>query len=245
MPADTGGGDQVLVDPSTLYYSFEVNEGFYADAGAAANFDPLTSLEGGDPYYLTQLTHSDLIVGHVYTYRVMAANLMGWGAFSPEFQFVPRRVPLAPMRAPWDVTAQKTRETIFIEFDPVLDNQGDEISAYTVYIDGGLDSDTFTGYATDTTLSWNSGTSPAGGVLALTTGRTYRLKYSATNAQGEGLLSPEVQILLAETPSAPVALRRISIWELPAGSISVKWDLPSDNGGHPITGYTVYLDGLL
>lgn len=25
----------------------------------------------------------------------------------------------------------------------------------------------------------------------------------------------------------------------------MKWDLPSDNGGHPITGYTIYLDGLL
>jgi hypothetical protein len=78
----------------------------------------------------------------------------------------------------------------------------------------------------------------------LTTGRIYRLKYSATNVAGEGPLSPEVQILLAETPSAPVDLRRISIWELPAGSISVKWDLPTDNGGHPITGYTIYLDGL-
>jgi hypothetical protein len=79
----------------------------------------------------------------------------------------------------------------------------------------------------------------------LTTGRIYRLKYSATNVAGEGDLSPEVQILLAETPSAPVDLRRISIWELPAGSISVKWDLPTDNGGQAITGYTIYLDDLL
>jgi hypothetical protein len=61
-----------------------------------------------------------------------------------------------------------------------------------VYIDDGLDSDAFTGYVTDTSLSWNSNSSPAGGALALTTGRTYRLKYSATNAHGEGPLSPEV-----------------------------------------------------
>lgn len=40
-------------------------------------------------------------------------------------------------------------------------------------------------------------------------------------------------------------LRRIQIWELPAGSISVKWDLPTDDGGQPITGYAVYLDGLV
>lgn len=74
----------------------------------------------------------------------------------------------------------------------MLDNEGDEISAYTVYIDDGLDLDDFTGYITDTSLSWDSNSSPAGGPLILTTGRTYRLKYSATNAQGEGPLSPEV-----------------------------------------------------
>lgn len=160
VPLDTGGGDQVLIDPATLYYSFEVNEGFYADPDAAASFDPLTSKEGEDPYFLTQFTHSDLIVGHVYTYRVMAANLMGWGLHSAEFQFVPRRVPLAPSRAPWDVTSQKTRSIIYIQFDAVLDNEGDEISAYTVYIDDGLDQDAFAPYVSDTSLTWNSDTSP-------------------------------------------------------------------------------------
>ena len=25
----------------------------------------------------------------------------------------------------------------------------------------------------------------------------------------------------------------------------MKWDLPADDGGHPITGYTIYLDGLV
>ena len=25
----------------------------------------------------------------------------------------------------------------------------------------------------------------------------------------------------------------------------MKWDLPADDGGNPITGYTVYLDGLV
>lgn len=205
VPADTGGGDQAYVDPSTLYYSFEVNEGFYAEVDDAENFDPLTSVgaEDGawhtigdqssfDLFYLTQYTHTDLIVGHTYTYRVKARNLMGWGAYSAEYQFVPRRVPLAPTRAPWDLTDQKSRTTIFIAFDAVLDNEGDEISAYTVYIDDGLDSDSFTAHVTDTSLAWDSSSSPPGGALILTTGLIYRLKYSATNVAGEGPLSPEV-----------------------------------------------------
>jgi hypothetical protein len=52
VPADTGGGDQTYIDSSTLFYSFEVNEGFYAEVDDADNFDPLTSIEGEDPFYL-------------------------------------------------------------------------------------------------------------------------------------------------------------------------------------------------
>ena len=57
-----------------------------------------------------------------------------------------------------------------------------------------------------------------------------------------------MSILLADAPAAPDNLRRINIAELPAGQISVRWDLPLDsaggNGGDPITGHMVYLDGL-
>jgi titin len=84
-----------------------------------------------------------------------------------------------------------------------------------------------------------------GGSLVLVEGRTYRLKYSSTNVAGEGALSDEVSILLAEVPDPPQNLRRIGIQELPAGEIRIQWDLPAEDGGTPITGYVIYLDDVV
>jgi hypothetical protein len=209
VPLDTGGGDQTSIPAEDLYYMLEVDEGFYEAANSEDNFHPLTSIEGAEQHTVTMFTHSDLIVGHVYTYRVKAANLMGYGAYSDEYSFVPRMVPGEPKLPPRNVKASTTRTTVHIEYDPVLENGGAEITAYTVYIDDGLDSDVFTPYASALSLTFNSNALPDG--TALTTGRIYRLKYSASNVAGEGPLSPEVSILLAEKPGSPVALRRISL----------------------------------
>lgn len=32
---------------------------------------------------------------------------------------------------------------------------------------------------------------------------------------------------------------------MPAGQIAVKWDIPSDNGGTPVIGYVLFLDGIV
>jgi hypothetical protein len=50
-------------------------------------------------------------------------------------------------------------------------------------------------------------------------------------------------ILLADLPSAPTSLQRVEAETLPAGNIQVSWRLPADEGGDPVTGYSVYLDG--
>lgn len=89
-------------------------------------------------------------------------------------------------------------------------------------------------------LAWDSD-----GVLSLTTGNIYRLKYSATNIHGEGPLSDEVQILVAERPTAPQSLTRVDMESLTAGQIRITWQLPADEGGDPVTGYLVYLDSVI
>ena len=209
VPLDTGGDDQSSIPAADLYYMLEVDEGFYEAPNSVDNFTPLTSIEGAEQHTATSFTHSDLIVGHVYTYRVKAANLMGYGAYSGEYSFVPRMIPGEPKLPPRNVQDSTTRTTVYIEYDPVLENGGAEITSYTVYIDDGLDSDVFTPYASALALTFNSAVLPGG--TPLTTGRIYRLKYSASNVAGEGPLSPEVSILLAEKPGPPVALRRISL----------------------------------
>ena len=246
VPADTGGGDQVAIDPASLVYMLEVDEGFQDGSTGSERFVPLTSAdpEGLNPYTAIVFTHESLIVGHTYTYRVKAQNLMGYGAYSPEFQFVPRVVPAAPPLAPRNRPELTTRSTLFVAFDEVLVNGGAAITEYKVYLDDGTDSDNYTPYACGTSLTFDTGTADAGGPLTLTAGLTYRAKYSASNVAGEGPLSPEVSILLAERPAAPDSLRRINTQHLPAGHIAAKWDAPLDEGGSPVTGYTVYLDGL-
>jgi len=217
--ADTGGGDAIAIAPATVYYMLEVDEGFYegaaAGGGAATVFTPLTS---NDPTGLVKhtaltFTHTNLIVGHAYHYRVKAANLMGYGLYSATFTFTPRKRPGTPPLAPRNVPASTTRSTIFIEYDAVLETGGATITQYTVYLDDGTDSDNFAAHSSGTTLTFDTAglTTGGGGPLVLTAGLTYRLKYTATNVAGEGPLSAEVSVLLAEKPGLPGTLRRIDI----------------------------------
>jgi len=46
-------------------------------------------------------------------------------------------------------------------------------------------------------------------------------------------------------PSAPTNFERIDMNSLTAGDIRVKWSLPADNGGSPVNGYLIYLNGVL
>jgi hypothetical protein len=247
IPLLTGGGDQSAVAPATLVYRLEVDEGFQDASGAADPWVALTSKDpdGLDPHSPTSFTHGNLLVGHAYKYRVKAANLMGYGPYSGEYSFVPRVVPAAPPLAPRNRPELTTRATLYLAFDAVLVDGGAPITEYLVYLDDGLDSDSFVAYAAGTTLLFDTSAAGAGGAaLSLVADRTYRAKYSAVNVAGEGPLSPEVSVRLAEKPGAPGALRRINTPSLPAGQVAVKWDAPADDGGSAVTGYTIYLDGL-
>lgn len=76
-------------------------------------------------------------------------------------------------------------------------------------------------------------------------GRTYRVKYTATNAAGlEGPQSPEATILAAVAPTVPQSLARINTQTLPAGHIQVEWAAPASAGGTAVTGYEIFLDGV-
>jgi hypothetical protein len=109
--ADTGGGDAIAIAPASIHYMFEVDEGFYegaaAGGGAATVYTPLTSNDPTGLVLHTALTftHTNLIVGHAYHYRVKAANLMGYGAYSASFTFTPRKRPGTPPLAPRNLPA--------------------------------------------------------------------------------------------------------------------------------------------
>jgi hypothetical protein len=218
VPVDTGGGDSVAVDPSTIVYRLEVDEGFH-ESSSLDNFVPLT---GYDPERRTidnalVYVHYNLVPGHVYSYRIKAENLMGYGLYSSTFSFIPRVPPGQPPLAPRNRPTVTTRTMLAFEYDAVLDEGGDTISHYSVHIDDGTDSDNFANFTAGTALQFDTSALTTAGSLTLVTGRMYRIKYQAINVAGEGPLSPECQILLAEAPSAPSNIRRINIDTLPAG----------------------------
>ncbi len=158
VPADTGGGDATSVPAASIYYMLEVDEGFFEASAGQSNFSPLTSFDpaGVGLYKSTTFTHENLIVGHEYVYRVKASNLMGYGAYSAEFVFVPRTVPAKPKLAPRNRPTLTTRSRIYIEYDAVLEDGGAAISSYNVYIDDGHDSDIFISYSAGPSLMFDT-----------------------------------------------------------------------------------------
>ena len=230
VPSNTGANDDVTVVITD--YALEVDEGF------GSGFVRINDI----PYTTTSFYHQNLIQGHLYSYRVKAQNLMGFGEYSASFSYIPRDVPAKPPTAPRNLPLQTNRNVIFLEFDQLApeDQGGSAIFSYNIYIDDGADGPFVGPYTVLPSLTtWDTQS------LILTTGLIYRFKYSATNIHGEGPLSEEFSILIAEKPSAPTLFTRVDKTTLPAGQIKVIWALPSDEGGTPVTGYRVYLDGVL
>lgn len=95
-PLDTGAGDNTKV--SLTKYMLEVDEQFGLGFVPLVEFD--ASIEGPLSSVMTY-THSNLILGHPYQYRVKAENLMGYGVYSSIAQsFIPRQAPGKPPSAP-------------------------------------------------------------------------------------------------------------------------------------------------
>ena len=70
----------------------------------------------------------------------------------------------------------------------------------------------------------------------VTNGRTYYYKVSAVNANGEGPLSNEAFATPPTVPSAPLNLTV----EAGVDYIDLTWEVPSSDGGSPITNYRIY-----
>lgn len=105
VPANTGANDMVTVP--ILDYQLEVDEGFGSGFVRANE----------DSHLTTSFLHQNLIQGHAYTYRIKAMNLMGYGAYSPSFTYIPRDVPAKPPKVPRNRASLTTRLAVFVEFD--------------------------------------------------------------------------------------------------------------------------------
>ena len=224
-PTDTGAGDSSTI--SIGNYKLEADEGF------GKGF--VTLVEQSSTTYI----HTGLILGHVVKYRVSASNFLGYGNISIEYSFSPADVPSKPTNPPFNLPSNTTQTVIYISYDAIEEDGGSPITNYNIYIDDGNDGAFGNPINNGNSLTYNTS------ALSLTTGLTYRFKYSANNTHGEGEISDEVAILLAELPGAPTSLTRVNHTILNAGVIRIYWKAPTSNGGDTVQGFNVYLDTKL
>jgi hypothetical protein len=161
--------------------------------------------------------------GHVYSFTVTASN----GTQSGPASAAVTATPAGPPGAPTDLRTAAGNGTVSVSFDAPADNGGATISGYQVTATtGGTAAGSCTPEAGATSCT----------VTGLTNGTTYTFTATATNAVGTGAASDSVTATpMAAKPGAPTDL----VANPADGSVTVSFTAPANDGGAPITGYTV------
>jgi titin len=166
-----------------------------------------------------------------YDVTVAGVNDNGVGSESDAVQVAPECAPTPPA-GPADVSASPLCSALEVDWNPPTDDGGSPVTGYTVFIrsNGTL-------VATDVVSDPNTFTDTISG---LTNDTTYSATVAATNAIGTGPESDPVEIAPAcpETvPAEPVSITAAPQCE----AVNVGWNAPSNDGGTPITNYTVFV----
>ena len=171
----------------------------------------------------TSCTVSGLTNGTPYTFTVTATNAVGTGPESNAANATPQAAATVP-GAPTNLVATAGDTTVQLTWTAPASDGGSPITGYTVTGSPGGTCST-TGATTCT-------------VSGLTNGTLYTFHVTATNAVGTGPESNAASATpqaAATVPGAPTNLAAT------AGDTTVQltWTAPTDDGGSPITGYTV------
>jgi hypothetical protein len=165
---------------------------------------------------------------------------MGYGAYSSVLSGGPiiETVPDTPSTAPARDEAGTTTTQIVVEMEEVaalsLAAGGSTISSYNLEWNQGSGTQFYelTGETSDSMARLVT-------VGSLTEGQTYTFRYRVRNIHGWSPdPSPEVEIMAAEKPSAPVT----PTTELQGTSAAITWVAPSENGS-PILSYLIEIQG--
>jgi Fibronectin type III domain len=176
-------------------------------------------------------TISGLTDGTTYDVTVAGVNENGVGPESADVQIAPDCAPTVPAD-PADVSATPLCSALEVDWNPPTSDGASPITGYTVFVrnNGTL-------VATDVISDPNTFTDSISG---LTDGTTYSVSVAATNAIGTGPESDPIEI----APDCPVTIpdAPVSITATPAcEAVNVGWNAPANDGGSPITNYTVFV----
>jgi hypothetical protein len=161
-----------------------------------------------------------LVNGTSYTFTVKATNSFGAGAESASSNAVtPQPIPGAPS----NLMAVASNAQVTLSFAAAADG-GSPITSYVVNVTPSAGTDSGAGTAALTRT-----------IGGLSNGTSYTFTVSAVNAFGGGPASAPASATPFTVPGPPV-----NVVAAPGnGSATVTFQMPSSNGGAPITGYTV------
>jgi len=200
------------------------------DGGAAVtNYTIYRGTVSGGEAFLVKLgdvlTYLDtgLTNGVTYYYLAAASNVMGQGPDSTEAS----ATPLGPPSEPQNLQATRGVGQITLTWSAPASDGGSPITNYRIYRGTSSGGEIFLVQIGNVLSHLDPG---------LTNGQKYYYKVSAVNAVGEGPKSSEASATPGATPTAPIGLSATG----GNAKISLAWSPPVDNGGNPITGYSIY-----
>ena len=172
---------------------------------------------------LTTETITGLTDGTAYTFAVTATTNAGTGpASSLSAPVTPATVPSAPWRSTaWPVTPGR------LVVDPAGPDGGDPVTAYSVTPYIGVIAQPVTTFTSPLTTETITG---------LTDGTAYTFAVTATTDAGTGPASSlSAPVTPATVPSAPLAVNGVA----GDGQVVLSWTPPPQDGGDPVTAYSV------
>nr|MDO8110542.1 fibronectin type III domain-containing protein [Candidatus Sigynarchaeota archaeon] len=199
------------------------------NGSAIMNYNIYRSLSSGAEMQVatignvTSFNDTGLTNGLCYYYQVAAFNGVSVGVRSNETCGIPVSVPAMPR----NILAQPGNRHINLTWNVPASSGGQPITNYII----------FRGYS----LAWMEARAIIGNVTTfqdtgLVNGLSYYYRVSAMNCMGQGSNTSAILAIPATTPSTPLGL----VVNQGVEHLLLSWQVPSINGGRPITGYKIY-----
>ena len=171
-------------------------------------------------------SHTGLLAGSTYHYRVAATNSIGRSAYSnTEVATTHRALPSAPINLM--ATAVNTRQ-IDLTWEAPTNTGGTDITSYQPQVseDEGTTWTDLRTIMNATTLSYSH--------AGLARGSTHHYQVAAINGLGRGAYSETSSATTHDLPNAPTDLTTITVNDT---QIDLAWEAPTNTGGTDITSY--------